>query len=427
MKKRKLNLIFKISTKISKAFTLIEMAITVTILALVLTVVISIYFQMQKLRTDIFAKSVLIKNTSSLMEKLNLIMKNYTIDYEEYFNRRIVGCNWDNWGNNFTWNVDNYSGYCQNFDGYGNENSIDSETWNNILYYCTSKWTIDYPDERPNWQEDCEGNWPWDGISGSNYIYYQDENNLISGSGCWENIWWEWQGAWKKQSFWQYALQFWDVRKNTDAYLWCKWDDDDIDLGKWPIAIGDNLHVKELYLISKDEKKRIFMRRKLIGREDFNNDGIIQTGEKLYKLQILKLRGFDIWFWHNLNIVDSTFNDWKIDTWACDYQEWFKCNWNSIVNDNANPFYEYKLPKDINDGWVDLTINDLTVQNFNLAIFPTVDPSLTWQDTWVQIYPYIRIRLTTQFYPTNYRKKLNPERLIQYKMNLQTTFSVKPY
>jgi len=45
----------------------------------------------------------------------------------------------------------------------------------------------------------------------------------------------------------------------------------------------------------------------------------------------------------------------------------------------------------------------------------------------VQIYPYVRVRLTTQFYPTNYKKKLNPERLINYKMNLQTTFSVKPY
>jgi prepilin-type N-terminal cleavage/methylation domain-containing protein len=75
-----------------KAFTLIEMIISVTILGLVLSVIIGIYFQMQKLRTDIFAKSILIKNTNLLVEKLNLVMKNYTIDYEEYFNRRIVGC-----------------------------------------------------------------------------------------------------------------------------------------------------------------------------------------------------------------------------------------------------------------------------------------------------------------------------------------------
>jgi len=76
---------------------------------------------------------------------------------------------------------------------------------------------------------------------------------------------------------------------------------------------------------------------------------------------------------------------------------------------------------------VDLTINDLTVLDFNLAIFPTKDPNLAWYDSKIQIYPYVRVRLTTQFYPTNYKKKLNPKRLLKYKMNLQTTFSIKPY
>jgi len=427
MKKKKLNLISKIpnNSQIPKAFTLIEMVIAVTILSLILTVIISIYFQMQKLRTDIFAKSILIKNTNSLVEKLNLIMKNYTIDYEEYFNRRIVGCNGWNWWDNFTRNVDGYSGYCQDFTAYGNENSIDANTWNNVLYYCTSKWTSNYPDEKPDWQEDCEGNSPWDGVSGSSYIYYQEEDNLNSGSGCWQNVGWLWNGWGKKQSFWEYMLQFWDVKKNADAYLGCQWDDDDVDLWIWPVAVGDNLHVKELYLISKDKKRRIFIRRKLIAEEDFNHDGTIQTGEKLYKLQILKLRGFDIGSWHRLDQVGSTSNDGKIDTWACDKQEWFICYGDSI--DPSWGLSGYKLPANVNDGWVDLTINDLTVQNFDLAIFPTIDPDLAWQDTWVQIYPYVRVRLTTQFYPTNYKKKLNPERLINYKMNLQTTFSVKPY
>jgi hypothetical protein len=48
---------------------------------------------MEKLKTDVFAKTLLIKNTNSLVEKLNILLKNYTIDYEEYFNRKIVGCN----------------------------------------------------------------------------------------------------------------------------------------------------------------------------------------------------------------------------------------------------------------------------------------------------------------------------------------------
>ena len=78
--------------KLKKAFTLVEMIVTVTIFSLILIVAISIYFQIKKLQVDVFAKSLLIKNTNSLLEKLNIVMKNYTIDYEEYFNRKIVGC-----------------------------------------------------------------------------------------------------------------------------------------------------------------------------------------------------------------------------------------------------------------------------------------------------------------------------------------------
>ncbi len=396
-----------------KAFTLIEMIISVTILALILTVVLSIYFTMQKLRTDVFAKSILIKNTNSLIEKVNLIMKNYTIDYEEYFNRRIVWCVWNNWWDDFIWNVWTWW-YCKNFTTYWNENSVDSNTWKNIIYYCSSKWK-----EIPQ-SHDCEwNNWNW--ISGINYIIDQDQLNLINWSGCWENVWWTDQGAWKIQSFGEYAAQFWDLKWNADWLKWCRWDDDDTDLWNWPIAVWDNLHVKELYLISKDWKKRIFIRRKLISQEDFSNDWVIQTWERLYKLQILKLRWFNVW---SFNYSSDSIRK-KINTWACDKQEWFICNWRNVTSDWSYPWY--KLPNDVDDGRVDLTINDLTVRDFNLSIFPTIDPNLWWVNNNIQIYPYLTVNLSTQFYPTNYRTKLNPERLIKYKMNLQTTFSIKPY
>ena len=405
-----------------KAFTLVEMIVAVTILWLILWTIFSIYFQMQKLRTDIFAKSLLVKNTNALVEKLNLVIKNYTIDYEEYFNRRITWCSWDNWGDGFRWNVWT-SWYCSDFTYYGNWNSVITNTGNHLLYYCTSD-TSDVswePKEQP-WSNDCEWN-NGDGVSWQNYIFGQNENDLNNWSGCRENVWWDNNWNNKIQSFWEYALQFWDVKKNADSYKWCKWDDDDTDLWIWPVAIWDNLHVKELYLISKDKKKRIFIRRKLVWEQDLDNDWNISTWEKLYKLQILKLRGFDIGSWHNANNIDSTYNDSHIDTWACDAQEWFIChgapiNW---------WFSGYNLPKDINDWWVDLTINDITVDQFDLSIFPTINPNLAWQDTWVQIYPYIILRLTTSFYPENYKTKLNPKELLKYKMNLQTTFSVKPY
>jgi len=85
-------------------------------------------------------KQYLIENSYYLLETIQIQMKNYTIDYEEYFNRRSVWCDsqpntdlqnfvrdvWSNW-------------YCDRFTAYGNQNSI---WWgvatNHELYYCSS-------------------------------------------------------------------------------------------------------------------------------------------------------------------------------------------------------------------------------------------------------------------------------------------------
>jgi len=401
-----------------KAFTLIELIIVSVILGIVFTVIIKIYFSLLETKTDIYVKSVLVKNTNNIIEKINIIIKNYTIDYEEYFNRRLVWCD-SNWGNNFSWDVLTWW-YCKRFTDYWNGNSI-IDTGNNILYYCTSKWNVgDKQKEKPKQSViyDCE----WNSNTWTNYIYYQDNDNLNNGSWCWENE----IGTNKYiQSFGEYKLQFWNVWWNADSYMWCKWDDDDTDLWVWPVSIWDNLHVKELYLISKDGKHRIFIRRKLVWTWDWNHDGNIDYTwwEALYKLQILKLRWFDIWSWHMYGTTWTTVNDGEIDTWACDKLQWFKCNWIDI----NYPGGGYKLPKDVNDGWVDMTINDITISNFDISIFPTKSPEYSWYDTWVQISPYIRLKLKTNFYPVNYVSKINPERISKYSMNLQTTFSIKPY
>jgi len=187
---------------ISKAFTLVEIMIVTVILWLVLSVIFSIYFQMQKMKTDIFAKSMLIKNTNALVEKLNIIMKNYTIDYEEYFNRRVVWCDQDNGWTDFTWNVWK-DWHCDDFTAYWNENSVDSNTWNNVLYYCMSWSTSSTVKEYPWSDNDCEWNTDW--VTWENYIYANDK--LENWSWCWSSIW-----AGKKQSFWEYKYQFWDVK-----------------------------------------------------------------------------------------------------------------------------------------------------------------------------------------------------------------------
>jgi hypothetical protein len=38
------------------------------------------------------AKADILETTYYMMEKVNVLLKDYTIDYDEYFNRSRVGC-----------------------------------------------------------------------------------------------------------------------------------------------------------------------------------------------------------------------------------------------------------------------------------------------------------------------------------------------
>ncbi|MEI6672857.1 MAG: hypothetical protein WCL02_06075 [bacterium] len=66
----------------------------------------------------------------------------------------------------------------------------------------------------------------------------------------------------------------------------------------------------------------------MIESGDWNNNGITgdTDSEKLYTLQILKLKGFDAGSNHNFDInTSSGVYDGKIDTRACDYAQGFIC------------------------------------------------------------------------------------------------------
>jgi len=81
--------------------------------------------------------------------------------------------------------------------------------------------------------------------------------------------------------------------------------------------------VQELYLISQDGTRRIFLRRTLLDSGDRNGDGIISGDtEYFYTIEMLKLRGFDAGSDHNFNTSSSSgVYDGKIDTRACDYAQ----------------------------------------------------------------------------------------------------------
>ena len=88
-----------------KAFTLLEVIVAITIFFVLLVVIVNLYTKMVRLKYNIQARQSLIQNSYDAMEKINILLKDYTIDYEEYFNRRNVGCNGNNAGTNFSRNV----------------------------------------------------------------------------------------------------------------------------------------------------------------------------------------------------------------------------------------------------------------------------------------------------------------------------------
>lgn len=368
-----------------KWFTLLEVIVAITIFFILLVVIFGLYSKMIRLKYNIQARQSLIQNSYDAMEKINLLLKDYTIDYEEYFNRRSVGCVWWNAWNSFTWNVITWW-YCTDFTAMGNSHYITSGVY--AIYYCSS------------------AN-PW-----------------------WTNIIWsspvqQWAGCIQtgQQSFGQYYWQFWDVKSDVDTVPGALGDADDVRVMKWPEAILDPDNVKELYLISQDGKQRLWIRRALVESGDWNRDGVISwDGEFLYTLQILKLRWFDAWSNHDFDIDNSSgVYDSNIDTWACDYSQWFVCHGSGI----STLYSGYVMPADSNDGRVNLFDQDLTVSNRNLIIYPTKHPGYALAQNEAQVNPYFTVSLTNKLYGKIWYKKLWIPSLEDFQLSLQTTFSTK--
>jgi hypothetical protein len=324
------------------------------------------------------------------------MLKDYTIDYEEYFNRKNVWC--DMYNTNFTRDVGT-DWYCNLPTGYGNRSNIDqSPSSERKIYFCSS----DNTDEsRP--------------INPERVL----PNTQV------QNGWWCSNTG--QQSFGQYRWQFRDVKNNIDSVQGAWNDDDDENVMRWPSALDNATWTQELYLISQDGKSRIFIRRALIESGDFNHDWDIWSGdsEKRYTLQILKLRGFDAGNNHDFDVNNSSgVYDGKIDTRACDYAQWFICS-GAEINTILYPWY--KLPSDQNDGWVNLFQKNITISDRNLIIYPTKNPQYALAENNIQINPYFTINLTSKLYGSVRQKRLGMANIDTFQINLQTTFNTKNF
>jgi len=303
-----------------KWFTLIEIILVVLISSSIILIMYRLLETLPKVKNFNDARQTLIQETNDIMDRFAVIFQDYTVDYEEYYSRKALGCTLSGW-------------YCKEYTMYGN--------------------------------------WHWS--SQEHLLYYNVYNSTTNTP---------------PYSFWEYKNTFWAYRWDTDNDWSVVWDADDRDEWKWAIAIPNT--VNELYLISHDGSRRIFLRRFL--HEYTAAEKTLYGSTGFYTIQMLKLRGFDAWSKHNIDPNSSSgVFDGQTDTWACDYGQMYICNWSGV---HATLYPNYKLPKNIDDWRVDLFDEKINITDRKIDIYPQEDPNLAWADMQQQINPYIRISLT---------------------------------
>lgn len=364
----------------------------------------ALYNFLIKANREISARQSSIQQWYEFFERLNILVEDYRIDYEEYFNRQMVWCV-KSWSTLLTWNefIRNISKswYCTEFTTYWNWNSTKRQEKQNgtvkdisgsyhDLYYCSTGLNI-------AWQ------WVWSPVV---------VKNDVCGT------------IWRVQSYGQYAALFTNVKGWLSNMVW---DGDDEEV--WYLlnnnvqAIKDWDNIQELYLISQDWKNRLYFRRVLARTWwDYTQ----------YKIQMLRLKWFDAGRKHNFDFSsyssDGIDNRWVydgvIDTWACDYSMWFIWHWAKI--DSGWIYSWYNLPADVDDCWVDMTYWVANVLAWNISVSPTWNPDLYWAKQDRQINDYIKIFLVNWVYMPSYWASM-AKSIADFKVPLQTSINMKAF
>lgn len=314
--------------KNKKWFTLLEVLLSVVILWMFIWIIINIYIQIRWSDWKISNKRILAAESSDLVDLIHEAAIEYSIDYEEYFNRSAL-----NYGVWSTW-----------FTSYGN-------IWN--LYYCWKNTNIN-----------------------SNYNVYS-----------WDDIAW-WCVFWNNQKYLEYYFQHLELDNpnklnsswNKNSYKW-----------KWPVAINPNTWLDYLYLISDDGTERYYFRRVYVTWADLNWDWETWKNEQLYTVQMLKLKWFDAWKKHDYKdrwaydwFIDTRacdvsqwyychWNTWLDNGYSLplDYYDW----WINITSDKVT----------VSDMKIDIyPIKDpyLATQESNFVIDPYAKISFTMNIFW---------------------------------------------
>lgn len=344
----------------NKAFTLVEIMIWILIVSTIIISWFQAYIQIWYWKINLVEKSNIQRDSFYFTEKLfQLIKEWWTLDYEEYFNRKVVWTSISNWHYDLaTW--------FWNF--WKDWNLVTNNYWE-WFYYCRS-------------------------LSNTNYLSNQwCFNNNLSSDISWSSFW---ASSWDYQRYWQYSFQFIDYNSNRDNDFWDEnWDwriirdDDDEVLWEWPNVFSDWSDVKELYLIWENWTKRTIIRWNILDdpnapisancdASSTSNFSNINLEWCRWVIEFLKLDWVDLWMDHQDNTSDSDGSefDWVVDTWFYDRQfTW----WTDVI---ATSWEWY---------WKELFPQTVSVTDFKIYAYPNISPEDSWKDNSPssKISPYI--------------------------------------
>lgn len=377
-------------------FTLIEIMLGILIFSLIIVWGFQAFASLNIWKVKLMQRVNTEKQNIYFIEKFfEEIKKWWLVDFEEYFNRKVV---WTAFSSGHydlpTW----FWNFWEWWDPW--VLPIDYWTW---FYYCRSWDWLSMTNTWLNIDLWCFNNWNYNNTSNSQ--------------------------IWEPQRYWEYSFQFIDYNSNADIDLWDEdwinwivWDDDDEFLWRWPIAFSWWTDLKELYLIWWSKTTRTLFRWNV--KEDPNKpaaetcsinwSNIITWSWCLWTIQMLKLDWKDWWMDHEewTPDPDKTESDWVIDTWVINWDFDPNFNWTNYIIAWSNT----------NNYWLDVFPDTINIIDFKVFLYPNIDSSLSWKESNsdVRLSPYVRINISMlPSWKTRRWLKWNPS-----PMSFSTTISL---
>ena len=350
-----------------KAFTIIEVMISILIISSCLIVWFQLYSMALVSKVKIVEQTNLEKNIFYFSEKLfTLIKKWWTLDYEEYFNRKII--------------------WAEIESGHFSKNTWFGNFWYEWVVWTSNFWKGFYYCLSWDWEDNkLKPTWCWEKLN--------IDSNIVKEGKKDRNYFWS------PQRYWQYSFQFIDYNSNHDDDSWDEnWDwkiiRDDDDEHKWagPEVFDAWSDVKELYLLSWDKKKRTLIRWKYF-QDEFITDSSKKWSENpddkkycRWTIEFLELEWKDWWLDHNSAVNDDFQNDWVVDTWIISKEfTW----WEEIIAWGEQDWWKYRK---------ELFSDDINISDFKISAYPNIDNTKTWnvdlkeQKSYL-VSPYVTISM----------------------------------